>query len=114
MYDDRNTASFSGKYDRDRYEAAFGKDNVRLQDLHKFFRFVHALKNTEWVGKILETEIAAELSGGNPMIRDAELLNQFLLDSVIGADIVDIIVQLLKTGKESNVGSNMTGGAAAS
>ena len=63
MDDDRDMLPVSRKHNRDGYEAALGKYNIRLNCSDKLPCFKTALDNTERVGKIFLVEITSELTG---------------------------------------------------
>ena len=92
MNDRRNMAALACQYDRNRDETSFREYNIRIQEFDQFLRFAKPLDDPERIGKILQAEITAQLSGRDAMIGNAELFDQFLLDSVVGTDIVDIIL----------------------
>ena len=59
--------------------------------------FTKALNYTERIRKILQTEVSSQLAGGNSMIRNTELFDQFFFDSIIRTDIMDIVIQFFET-----------------
>ena len=55
--------AFTGKNNRNGYEASFGEDYIRMKDLHKFFGFAESFDHTERIRKVLHAEVAAEFTG---------------------------------------------------
>ena len=96
MDDGRNLTFLSCKDDRNGNESAFGEDNIRFQKLDQLLGFSESPDNTEGVGEVLQTKIAAELSGRNSMVWNAESLNEFFLNAVVGTDLVNIIIKLFQ------------------
>ena len=113
MDDHRDFAPFSCENDRNRDEPSFGKDYVRLQVLDQDACFAESLQYTKGICEVLHAEIAAQLSGRNTMIRDAERLDEFLFYPVIRTYVVYVITKIPETWEQSNVRSDMSGGAAA-
>ena len=92
MDDDRHFTLLSCHNHWNRHKSSFGEDHIRFEKLDQLLRFAKAFQHPEGICKVLDTEIAAQFSGGYPVIGDPELLDQLLLDSVIGADVVNIIL----------------------
>ena len=113
MDDHRNLAPFAGKNDRNGDESSFGEDHIRFQVLDQDAGFMEALQNTERIREVLHAEVAAQLSGRNSVIRDAERFDQFLFNPVVGTYVMYIITKLPQTGEKSNIRSDMSGGASA-
>ena len=85
--DRRNFIMFAGKYDRYRYKSAFGKDHIRLKFFDQSLCFTESFQYAEWIGKVLNTEIAAQFTGRDSVVRDAEWLDELFFDSLIRANI---------------------------
>ena len=113
MDDHRDFAPFSGENDRNRDESSFGEDHVRLQVLDQDTCFVESFQHTKRICEVLYAEIAAQLSGRNTMIGDAEGLDEFLLDPIIRTYVVYVITKFPETREQCNVRSDMSGGTAA-
>ena len=63
MDNGRNMTAFTGKNNRNGYEATFGKDYIRMKNLYKFFRFAESFDYTEWICKVLNAEVATKFTG---------------------------------------------------
>ncbi len=92
MNDRRHVAALACKNDRDRDESAFGEDHIRIQELDKSLGFSKSFDYPERVSEVLHTEIAAQLSGRDTMVGNTKLFDQFLLNAVVRADIMDIVL----------------------
>ena len=92
MDDRRHAAALSCQHDRDRDETAFGEYYIRIEEFDEFLCFAESFYHTERIGKVLQTEITAQFSGRDTMVGNPELFDQFLLDSVIGTDVVNIVL----------------------
>ena len=57
-----NLAFFCSDNNRDGYETALGKYNVRFQFLKKLFGFVETFENPERIGKVLRIKVTSELA----------------------------------------------------
>ena len=88
----RNMAFFCCLHHRYSDKSAFGKYHIRLQFFQNFFCFGKALDHTEGIGEVLPVKITAQFSGGDTVIGDPHLLNQFFFNPVIGTDIIYFIV----------------------
>ena len=113
MDDDRDAERFRGAHDGYGYEPALGEQDVWADRAEKLPRFGKALEHAEGIGEVLPVEVPAELAGGNTVIGDPLSGHERLLDAFIGADIFDVEAGLPKTGKQGDVGRNVSGGAAA-
>ena len=54
---------------------------------------------------------AAQFTGRDSVIRDAEWLDELFFDSLIRANILNIVSEFQKTWNQSDIGGNMTGGS---
>ena len=111
--DDGDFLPFSCLHDRHCYEAALGKNNIGAQLLQKLFGLQESLRDAKRIREIFEIEVSAQLSRGDPVIGDAEFFNQFFFDSVIGTDVLNIVVELPQARDQCNIWSDMTGCSAA-
>ena len=82
-------------------KASLGKYHIGLELLQNFMCLGKALHDTEGVGKILGVHVTAELSGGNAVIRYAEVGNELFLNSVIGAHIIYFKTRCLQMRQKS-------------
>ena len=113
MDNGRNMTAFTGKNNRNGYEASFGEDDIRMKDFHKFFCFAESFDHTERIRKVLKAEIPAELTGRDTMIWNPLLFNQLLFHTVVRTDVMYVILQFPKTGKQCNIRCNMSGSTSA-
>ena len=113
MNDYRNPAVFCREDDRDRYETAFRKHNVRTNFFHQFSCFKDALHHTKGIRQILGVDIPAQFPGRYSIIGDSLGLNQALFNSVVGTDVGNLVSQFLQAWNQGYIRSYMTGGTAA-
>ncbi len=103
----------SGRHDhRNGYEAAFGKDHIGFQGLHERGRFRKSPDDPEGVREIFPVKIPAEFAGGDSVIGNFLGFDQFFLNAVLGADIGNVIACQPQAGKQRDIRSHMSGGAA--
>ncbi len=113
MDDGRYFTSFCCDHHGNGNEASFGKNDVRLQLFQKFSGFPEAFQYPERIGKILEVEVAPQLSGRYSVIGNIQLLDQFALNAVVGADIGNFVSGFPERGNQSDIRCNVSGSAAA-
>ena len=109
----RNVERACRAHHRHADKAALGEDDVRLVFFEKFAGFAVAVDHAEGVRKVLHVKISPKLPRRNPHVRQSEIGDQILLDSLLGSDISDLITRLLQIRQERNIGRNMAGSPAA-
>ena len=113
MDDAGNIQRSSSTYNRYADETSLGKNNIRFDFFHDLSRFGIPLDNAERIGKVFYIEVAAEFPCRNSVIGNLKIFNQSLFDSVIRADVVDFVAQLLQVGEQRNIWCYMTGSSTA-
>lgn len=98
---------------RDGHKAALGKDDIRPDFLEHFFRLEEALYHAERICEIFQIKVAAQLSGCDTVIGDAEFLDQLFFDSVVRADILYFVAELPELWKQGDIRCHMSGGSSA-
>ena len=109
-----NSESVGCPDDRNRHESSFGEYDIRLDIFHDFFCFGISFQHTNRIRKIFDVKISAEFSSRYPIVWDFKIRNQFFLNPVIGADIVNIVAFLPQCREQGDIGRHMPGGSAAS
>ena len=103
---------FSGEaaaHNRDRYESAFGKNNVRLQLFKNFTGFGKSLEYGNGSEKFFRSKIPPEFAGSDAVIRNVVICHQAFFHSVIGTDIKYLVAGFFELGKKGNIRGIMTG-----
>ena len=85
-------------------KAALGKDDVRSVFLEKFAGLPESMDHAEGVREVLEVKISSELTSRDPHIRQSEIGDQILLDSVLGSDIGNFVARFLQIRQQRQVG----------
>ena len=71
------------------------------------------MNDTERIREVLPVKIPAQLSGGDSIVRNLLLRDQAFLDSIVGADIEDLISGFPKRGEKGDIRCDMAGCSAA-
>lgn len=87
MDDTRYMESGSGPDDGNTDKASFGKDHIGLKLLQYLLSLPKALNDLEGIREILYIKITSEFAGGNTIIGNMKVFDQFLFDAIIGTDI---------------------------
>ena len=98
---------------RNSHKAAFGKKYIGFIFFYEFPCLSVSFQDAEGVRKVFKIKITAQLSGRNSIIGNSCVFDQLPFNSVVRADIADVISGFFQGRDQSQIWSNMTSGAAA-
>lgn len=93
--DHRDFEVLGGQNHGDGDKAALGENDIRAIALEEPPGLPIALQNPKGVRKIFKVKVTAQLPRGDAVVGNACIFNEPALNSLVGADIADLVVRFL-------------------